>query len=90
MGKIVKKNGKKSENGENLVLEELKNKYLPKEINRIRKTKSYSKSRESFNREDLNMFIEFYKEMAIGYYSNYNFKFYETENMIILNHLQII
>lgn len=78
-GKIVKKNGKKSENGENLVLEELKNKYLPKEINRIRKTKSYSKSSESFNKEDLNMFIEFYKEMAIGYYSNYNFKFYETE-----------
>lgn len=77
-GKTVKKNGRKDSDGENRQLEELKNKYLPKNINRIRLEKSYSKQSENFNKEDLIEFIEYYKERTIEYYQSYSFTFKDS------------
>ena len=74
-GVTVKKNGRKDDNGENVVLEQLKNTYLPKDINEIRKKRSYSKTSENFNKSDLNKFIDYYKERTIEYFSDYEFEF---------------
>ena len=78
-GKTVRKTGSKNkETGENKVLEELKNRYLPAKINEIRKTGSYSTTNENFSRTDLNRYIDFYKERIIEYKSNANFCFKES------------
>lgn len=79
-GKTVKKNGRKDkETGENLILENLKNTYLPKDINEIRKNKSYSKTSENFSKESLIKFIDFYKQRVIEYFSDYDFVFKSSE-----------
>lgn len=78
-GKTVKKNGRKSKDGINHVLEELKNTYLPFEINEIRKSKSYSKQCDQFNKNDLCRFIDFYKQRTIDYFHQYKFEFLKTE-----------
>lgn len=74
-GKTVKKNGRKDSDGVNRQLEELRNTYLPENINRIRKSKSYLKSSETFSKEDLTEYIEYYKERAIDYFNSYKFFF---------------
>ena len=66
-GKTVRKTGRKGENGENKILEELKNQYLPNWINGIRKHGSYSISNDNFSRDDLNAYIDFYKERIVEY-----------------------
>ena len=78
-GKTVRKTGKHDEKtGENKILEDLKNRYLPAEINRIRKTGSYSKSKENFSRADLNAYIDYYKERIIEYKKDAVFNFRES------------
>lgn len=80
-GKTVKKNGRKDKlTGENLILEELKNTYLPKDINEIRKNKTYSKTSENFSKENLVKFIDFYKQRVIEYYNEFNFTFKNSED----------
>lgn len=78
-GKTVKKNGRKEKEGDfvgqNLILEDLKNKYLPEDINRIRKTQSYSRQSPNFNKNDLMKFIDYYMLRTIDYYCMYNFAF---------------
>lgn len=64
--------------GENVVLEELKNKYLPEEINEIRKKRSYSASSENFNKEDLTKYIDYYKERIIENFPQYDFNFKDS------------
>lgn len=79
-GKTVKKNGKVDKKiGENIILEELKNKYLPQEINNIRKTKSYSTQSEKFKKEDLIKFIDYYKERVKEYYNKFAFEFKDSK-----------
>lgn len=79
-GKTVKKNGRKDKTPpfENSELERLKNLYLPEEINRIRKKKSYSKLSPDFCKEDLIRYIEYYKQRVIEYFSDYSFEFKEV------------
>lgn len=78
-GNTVKKNGRKDlKDGENHILEELKATYLPPEINKIRKSRSFSISHQNFSREDLNTFIDFYKERIVQYYSELEFSFRES------------
>lgn len=71
-GKTVKKNGRKID-GVNKELEELKNKHLPENINRIRKSKSYDVSSETFNKADLAEYIDYYKQRIIEYKTDLNF-----------------
>lgn len=82
--KTVKKNGRKEKSGEfigqNLQLENLKNSYLPESINTIRKNRSYSKQSETFKKEDLVAFIDFYKERTIEYFDSYQFTFKDSSN----------
>ncbi len=83
-GKTVKKNGRKEKTGihagENIVLEELKNTYLPTDINAIRRKKSYSKLSENFCKEDLTKFIEFYMQRTMEYFDQFKFDFREAED----------
>ena len=61
--------------GQNLRLEESKNKHLPKDINEIRKKQSYSTSSSTYNKRDLVRFIEYYIPLVKSYYSDYIFHF---------------
>ena len=74
-GKVVRKTGRKDKNGENKILEDLKNKYLPDDINRIRKSKSYLISDDNFSKNDLTEYIDFYKEMISEYKNELTFSF---------------
>lgn len=74
-GKTVKKNGRKNSEGINEVLEELKNTYLPENINRIRVNKTYSRQSEDFNENDLAEFISYYQQRTIEYFEKFEFKF---------------
>ena len=74
-GNVVRKTGRKNDNGENKILEELRNKHLPAHINRIRKEQTFSVNNEKFSREDLNSYIDFYKEMIVEYRSDSIFHF---------------
>ena len=79
--KTVKKNGRKDPiSGENKVLENLKNTYLPDNINKIRKNRSYSVASENFNREDLVEYIDFYKQRTIEYFDKLEFNFKKSED----------
>lgn len=70
-GETVKRNGRKDKKtGENRILEILKDKYLPDNINRIRKSKSFSKLSPNYNQEDSHEFIEYYKQRLIEYKKN--------------------
>ncbi|MBR3060024.1 MAG: type V CRISPR-associated protein Cas12a/Cpf1 [Oscillospiraceae bacterium] len=83
-GKTVCRKGRKEKTGEhqgeNLQLEEYKNKYLPDNINRIRKSKSYSVSNEKFNPSDLAEFIDYYKERVCEYLQGTTFVFRESRD----------
>ncbi|MGL5648858.1 MAG: type V CRISPR-associated protein Cas12a/Cpf1, partial [Clostridium sp.] len=80
-GKVEKKNGRKNSDGVNELLENLKNTHLPTEINRIRRERTFSREdKEKFNTDDLIAFIDFYKELAIEYYSDYDFVFKESKD----------
>lgn len=78
-GVTVKKNGRKEKAGihagENIILENLRNTYLPENINRIRKEKTFSTSNENFSKKDLCEYIQYYICRAQEYYSSYNFTF---------------
>lgn len=58
-------------------LDELKTRYLPKEINSIRMEGSYLAGNPNFKRGDLNKYIEYYSEILPTYsdYSKYNLIF---------------
>ena len=83
-GKTVKKNGRREKSGpyagQNLQLEDLKCRYLPAEINRIRLQKTYSTSSTTFDKGDLCKFIDYYKERVQEYYADYVFNFKESED----------
>ena len=70
-GKTVRKIGQKDETGVNSKLEEIKNKYLPEQINLIRKKESYLKSNDSFEKTDLTKYINYYIERLE--YFDFNF-----------------
>lgn len=78
-GVTVKKNGRKEKTGihagENIILENLRNTYLPENINRIRKGKTFLTSSENFSKDDLYEYIQYYICRAQEYYSSYNFTF---------------
>ena len=78
-GVTVKKNGRREKTGihagENIILESLRNTYLPDNINRIRKEKTFSTSNENFSKKDLCEYIQYYICRAQEYYSSYNFTF---------------
>ena len=78
-GVTVKKNGRREKTGihagENIILESLRNTYLPDNINRIRKEKTFSTSSENFSKDDLYEYIQYYICRAQEYYSSYNFTF---------------
>ena len=82
-GATVKKNGRKEKSGEhageNLILEELRNTYLPEHINQIRKKRSFSKNSEYYSKNDLTAYIDYYKERVIEYYDFFNFNFKKSE-----------
>lgn len=83
-GKTVKKNGRKQiggpHDGENIILEDLKNTYLPQNINAIRKKKSYLRSSESWSKSDMVAFIAYYQKRVLEYYDGYNFIFKNAED----------
>lgn len=76
-GVTVKKNGRKEKTGvhagENIILENLRNTYLPDNINRIRKEKTFSTLNENFSKDDLCEYIQYYICRAQEYYSSHNF-----------------
>lgn len=82
-GVVEKKNGRKESSGPNaginVRLEEDKMKYLPPEINRIRKEKTYSVSdsdkSNKFCKQDLTTFIDYYKSLTCAYYKSFDFTF---------------
>ena len=75
--------GEEPESIENLKLENLKNKYLPSKINDIRRKKSYLKSSDNFDKDDLNLFIDYYKERLD--YWNFDFDLKPTEEYLDFN-----
>lgn len=83
-GDTVKKNGRKEKSGEfsgqNLVLENLKNTHLPNDINTIRRERSYSKLSDTFNKESLIKFIDYYKQRSIEYFDSYQFEFKKSSD----------
>lgn len=78
-GKTVKVNGRIETTGkfagQNIRLEEMKNRCLPTEINEIRKKESYLTQNDNFKKADLIKFIDYYKQRSIEYYSSYKFSF---------------
>lgn len=78
-GKVCKKNGRKERSGQfvgqNLILEKLKNEYLPKDVNEIRLKQSYLTSSSTFSKNDLARFVEYYIPLVKAYYSEYSFIF---------------
>lgn len=87
-GKTEKKNGRKEKSGphagENLLLENLKDTYLPADINEIRKKKSYSRLSDNFCKEDLMKFIDFYKDRIMEYegFKQFTFSFKESSDYL--------
>ena len=78
-GKTVKKNGRKDTDGVNRQIEEYRNTYLPTEINEIRKRKSYLRTSDTFSKDDLIKYIDYYKELTKEYFNDYDFIFKETK-----------
>lgn len=82
-GRVKKVNGKKETSGpfagKNIRLENFKNKYLPEEINRIRTQETYRLTNVNFRKEDLDSYINFYKQLINSYYpADYGFSFKES------------
>ncbi len=86
-GKTVSKKGRKEKggynDGKNLILEELKNKYLPPEINEIRIKKSYLKSNSNFSEDDKNKFIDYYIQRLD--YWNFDFNLKKSSEYVDFN-----
>ncbi len=78
-GETVNKTGRKNEQGINDVLEQLKNTYLPKKINEIRKKGSYKTTSSNFKKEDLVSFLSYYRDRINEYYDKYGFVFKPIE-----------
>ena len=57
---------------------ENKQKYWPAEITKIKEKKSYAK--ESFDRHDFEVFVEYMKKCAISYWSDFSFNFSPTKD----------
>ncbi|MGI9257118.1 MAG: type V CRISPR-associated protein Cas12a/Cpf1, partial [Salinispira sp.] len=72
---IIKINGKYERKLKNS--SELKQKYIP-DIARIKEAESYKTTHADFRREDLHTFIDYYKDAARGYWSQYHFSFKNT------------
>ena len=95
-GRVKKVNGRKETSGpfagENLRLEQAKNKYLPPEINRIRKMASYKPNNSNYNKKDLELFIEYYMTLVKDYYPKCSFSFYPPSHYqsfdAFLTHIQ--
>jgi len=67
-GKTQRKTGRVDKlTNTNLILEELKNQYLPDNINNIRKEKSYLKSSPNFKVEDSREYIKYYMQRLVEY-----------------------
>lgn len=66
--------GRKDENGINAALEEAKEKYLPEDINTIRKKGSY-KLGDNFDKEDSIKYIAYYMERLLEYKKTIKFDF---------------
>lgn len=76
-GKTVMVKGHK-ENGENPELERQLKDLLPPDIYRIRKSQSYKNESPNFSKEDLLLFVDYYKQRAKEYYSHFNFTFKDS------------
>ncbi len=75
-GVVVRKTGRKDKKtGENKILENLRNTYLPSEVNRIRKEGTFKETNDLFSKNDLCAYIDFYKEMITEYKSDLHFNF---------------
>ena len=77
-GKTVMVKGKRDENGENQELERQLKELLPPDIYRIRKSQSYINNSDNFCKEDLTLFIDYYKQRAKEYYAQFEFEFKES------------
>lgn len=76
-GKTVMVKGRK-ENGENPGLERQLKELLPPDIYRIRKSQSYKNESPNFSKEDLQLFVDYYKQRAKEYYSHFSFTFKDS------------
>lgn len=66
-GKTVRKTGRKDSDNINRRLEAEKDRLLPNEINKIRKSGSYLKSSDNFNKEDSQKYLAYYMQRIIEY-----------------------
>lgn len=76
-GKTVMVKGHK-EGDENPELERQLKELLPSDIYRIRKSQSYKNDSPIFSKEDLILFIDYYKQRAKEYYKHFSFSFKES------------
>lgn len=60
-------------------LDELKERHIP-DIAKIRRNKSYRNNSETFDKKDLEAFIEYYKRAAKGYWKWCNFHFHPSSH----------
>jgi hypothetical protein len=75
-GKVVMKRGRKNkEDGINHQREKILNENLPERINEIRNDKSYLKTSNNFNKDDLTAYIAYYQELTKEYFDFFNFSF---------------
>jgi len=76
-GETRKINGRREKSGphagENIMLEEAKNTYLPDDVNRIRLNRAYSKRSEHFSDKDLQTYINYYRERIKEYMPEFDF-----------------
>lgn len=66
------------EGDENPELERQLKELLPSDIYRIRKSQSYRNDSPNFSKEDLILFVDFYKQRAKEYYKHFSFSFKES------------
>ena len=66
------------EGDENPELEQQLKELLPPDIYRIRKSQSYKNDSPNFSKDDLTLFIDYYKQRAKEYYSHFSFSFKES------------
>lgn len=76
-GKTVMVKGRR-EGDENPELERQLRELLPSDIYSIRKSQSYKNDSANFSKEDLTLFIDYYRQRAIEYYKHFSFSFKES------------
>ena len=74
-GKTKRKTGRKDSNNVNKILEELKNKYLPENVNQIRKSGTFRSNSPDFRKEDLTVYIDYYMRRISEYKSELSYDF---------------